>query len=464
MSERQKTVKQEFTITGKGLHTGLDVTLTVKPAPENHGYIFKRTDLEGEPTIRAIAENVVDTSRGTLLQEKENKVGTIEHLLAAMYSFGVDNALIEINAPEAPILDGSAKYYMEALEKTGLEEQSAPLEYFIVDKKIEYKNEEKGIHIVAYPDDKPSYNVNISYPSSVLSNQYAVLNDLSDFSKEISKCRTFVFLREIQPLLKAGLIKGGDLSNAIVIADTEVSQEELDQMADSLGKERVEVKYGVLNNIDLQFENEPARHKLLDLIGDLALTGMRIQGKIIATRPGHMANTEFAKILRKVVKKQQAGTVAPLIDTSKAPLMDINKIKTLLPHRWPFLLVDKIMEINQDESIIGVKNVSMNEQFFLGHFPEEPVMPGVLIVEAMAQVCGILVLDGVDEPERYSTYFLTIDKIKFRKKVVPGDTLIFRIEMMTPIRRGIANVKGRTYVGNDLVAEGEFMAQIVKNK
>ncbi len=464
MSDRQKTIKQEFTITGKGLHTGLQVTLTVKPAPVNHGYIFKRVDLEGAPTIKAVADNVIDTSRGTLLEERGNKIGTIEHLLAALYAYGVDNALVEINAPEAPILDGSSRFYSEALEKIGLEEQDAPINYFIVDEKLEYKNEEKGIHIVAYPDDVPSYNVNISYPSSVLSNQYATLDNLSDFGTELSRCRTFVFLREIQQLLKAGLIKGGDLTNAIVIADTEVTQSELDEMADSLGKDRVEVKYGVLNTLDLQFENEPARHKLLDLIGDLALVGMRIKGKVIATRPGHMANTEFAKQIRKIAKKHSAGTLAPKIDTSVEPLMDVNKIKTLLPHRWPFLLVDKIMEIIPNESIIGVKSVTVNEQFFIGHFPDEPVMPGVLIVEAMAQASGILVLSGVDEPEKYSTYFLTIDKIKFRKKVVPGDTLVFRLEMKNPMRRGITTMQGRTYVGNDLVAEGEFMAQIVKNK
>ena len=379
-----------------------------------------------------------------------------------MYAAGIDNCLIQVNGPEFPILDGSAKFYVENIERVGVEEQNAVKDYYIIKSKIEYKDEATGSSIMVLPDEDFSVNVLISYDSSVLSNQFATLDNMSDFPKEIASSRTFVFVREIEPLLGAGLIKGGDLDNAVVIYERQMTQENLDKLADVMKVEhRDATKLGYLNNKPLVWPNEPARHKLLDIIGDLALIGKPIKGRIIATRPGHTVNNKFARLLRKEIKLHEIQ--APVYNCSEAPVMDVNRIRELLPHRYPFQLVDKVTAIGANY-IVGIKNVTVNEPFFQGHFPQEPVMPGVLQVEAMAQVGGLLVLNSVDEPERYSTYFMKIDGVKFRQKVVPGDTLVFRVELLAPIRRGISTMKGYVFVGEKVVCEAEFMAQIVKNK
>ena len=460
--QKQKTLAASFSLKGKGLHTGLDIEITFNPAPENHGYKIKRTDLEGQPVIDALAEHVVATQRGTVLKKNDVQVSTIEHAMAALYALEIDNCLIEVNAPEFPILDGSARYFVEGIQKVGSVEQNAPRDYYIVKHKIEVKDEESGASLIILPDEKFSVNVLISFDSSVLNNQFASMNDLSEFPSELAASRTFVFVREIEMLLNNNLIKGGDLDNAIVIYDQKLPQESLDKLADMMNVPHLNLKeLGYINHEPLVFDNEPARHKLLDVIGDVALIGNPIRGRIIATRPGHKINNQFARMIRKDIKQNEVQ--APVYDPNREPVMDINRIRELLPHRYPFLLVDKIIEIGGNY-IVGVKNITANEPFFQGHFPQEPVMPGVLQVEAMAQTGGLLVLNSVDEPERYSTYFMKIDGVKFRHKVVPGDTLIFRLELLAPIRRGISTMKGYVFVGDTLVSEAEFMAQIVKNK
>ncbi len=459
---KQQTLKGQFTVKGKGLHTGLEIEATFLPAPENHGYKFQRIDLEGQPIIDALAENVSGTTRGTVLERGDVKVSTVEHALAALYAAGIDNCLIQLNAPEMPILDGSAAEYCANIANVGIVEQAADKNFYIIKQKIEVRDDSTGASIIALPDDGFSVDVMVDFNSKVLANQFASLDNLSDFPAEISACRTFVFVREIEPLVKANLIKGGDLDNAIVIYDTPMAQEELDHIADIMGSPHKQVnEFGYINNKPLAFENEPARHKLLDVLGDMALIGRPVIGRIIATKPGHSLNTAFAKQIRKEIKRQDIQ--APRYNPSVEPIMDVNQIRRLLPHRYPFMMVDKIIE-KGESYIVGVKNVSVNEPFFQGHFPQEPVMPGVLQVEAMAQTGGLLVLSSVDEPEKYSTYFMKIDNVKFRQKVVPGDTLIFHVSFMTPLRRGCAMMKGYAFVGEKIVTECEFMAQIVKNK
>lgn len=458
----QKTLNGEFTLTGKGLHTGLEITARFLPAPENHGYKFKRVDLEGEPVIDALAENVVATNRGTVIAKGDAKVSTIEHAMAALYAAGVDNVLIEVNAPELPILDGSARFYCEEIARVGLQDQKADKDFFYIKSKIEVRDEATGSSILVLPDDEFSADVKIDFNSVVLNNQFATLDTMDHFGDEIASCRTFVFVREIEPLVKGNLIKGGDLDNAIVIYDTPMEQAELDRLADLMNVPRKDVsEFGYINDSPLTYENEPARHKLLDLIGDIALIGRPLKGRVIATRPGHSINTTFAKKIRREIKHQEVQ--APVYNPNKEPLMDNNRIRELIPHRYPFLLVDKIIEKGTNY-IVGVKNITANEPFFQGHFPQEPVLPGVLQVEAMAQTGGLLVLSGLDEPERYSTYFMKIDNVKFRQKVVPGDTLIFHVSFMTELRRGCAMMKGYAFVGEKIVTECEFMAQIIKNK
>ena len=459
---KQKTLKNSFSLSGKGLHTGLDLTVTFNPAPENHGYKIQRTDLEGQPIIDAVADNVVDTTRGTVLAKGDIKVSTVEHGMAALYALGIDNCLIQVNGPEFPILDGSAIQYVEQIKNVGIEEQVAVKDFYIIKSKIEIKDESTGSSIIVLPDDNFSINALISYDSTIIPSQFATLENMADFPEEIAGSRTFVFVRDIEPLLKAGLIKGGDLDNAIVIYERQMPQENFDKLADVMGVPHMDASHlGYINHIPLVWPNEPARHKLLDIIGDLALIGRPIKGRIIATRPGHTINNKFARQMRKEIRLHEIQ--APIYNCNQAPVMDINRIRELLPHRYPFLLVDKIIELGPNH-IVGVKNITVNEPFFQGHFPQEPVMPGVLQVEAMAQVGGLLVLNSVEEPERYSTYFMKIDGVKFRQKVVPGDTLVFRLELLAPMRRGISTMKGYVFVGEKIVCEAEFMAQIIKNK
>lgn len=459
---KQQTLKESFTLQGKGLHTGLNIEITFLPAPENHGYKIQRTDLEGAPIIDAVAENVAATQRGTVLSKQNVTVSTIEHAMAALYASEIDNCLIQVNAPEFPILDGSSKPYIECIDRVGIEEQNAEKDYYIIRNKIEVTDEESGSTIIALPDDHFSVSTMVLFNSPILNYQYASLEDMKNFSKEIASARTFVFVREIEPLLKNNLIKGGDLDNAIVIYDQKIEQSEFDRIADLMGVPHKNAEeLGFLNNRPLAFNNEPARHKLLDILGDIALIGKPIKGRIIATRPGHKINNLFARAIRKEVKRQEIQ--APIYDPNKEPLMDVNRIKELLPHRYPMLLVDKVIELGKNH-IVGLKNFTSNEPFFQGHFPQEPVVPGVLLIEAMAQTGGLLVLNTVENPEAYSTYFMKIDNVKFRQKVVPGDTAIFHVSFMTELRRGCAYMKGYVFIGDKIATEAEFMAQIIKNK
>ena len=459
---KQMTLKSPFTVKGKGLHTGLVIEAEFCPAPDNHGYKLQRIDLEDQPIIDAVAENVTQTARGTVVTKGEATVSTIEHAMAALYAAGIDNVLIKLNGPEMPILDGSARFFSEKIAEVGTEEQKDDKDYYIVKQKIEVRDDETGASIIVLPDQDFSVDVMVQFDSPVLDNQFASLENIENFGKDIASCRTFVFVREIEPLVKANLIKGGDLENAIVIYDREMPQADLDRLADTMNVPHKEVSdFGYIQNTPLLFPNEPARHKLLDIMGDLALIGRPLKGRVIATRPGHTINAKFSKKIRREIKRQDIQ--APLYDPNKEPIMDNNRIRELLPHRYPFQLVDKIIEQGENY-IVGVKNVTANEPFFQGHFPQEPVMPGVLQIEAMAQTGGLLVLSTVDEPSRYSTYFMKIDNVKFRQKVVPGDTLIFHVSFMTELRRGCAVMKGYAFVGEKIVSECEFMAQIIKNK
>ena len=458
----QLTLQAPFTVSGKGLHSGMEIIARFCPAKENSGYRVKRVDLEGEPEIECVAENVVDTTRGTVLGRNGVRVSTVEHALAALYAAGIDNCLIEVNGPEFPILDGSAVQYVDAIEKTGLKEQNADKDFYIIKEKTRIKDDASGSTITVYPDDGFSVEVMVEYNSPILPNQFAVLDDLAEFKQEVASARTFVFVREIEELSRHGLIKGGDLDNAIVIYDRPVEQDKIDTICDLMNVPHMNLnKLGYINPKPLKWENEPARHKLMDVIGDLALIGRPIKGRVVAIRPGHTINNKFTRIMRKEVRHNEVQS--PVYNPNQEPLIDINGIRKLLPHRYPFLLIDKVIELDR-KHIVAIKNVTVNEPFFQGHFPQEPVMPGVLQIEAMAQTGGLLVLDSVDDPERYSTYFMKIDNVKFRQKVVPGDTLIFHISFMTELRRGCAVMKGYAFVGEKVVSECEFMAQIIKNK
>ena len=461
-THKQKSLKGSFSLCGKGLHTGLSLTVTFNPAPENYGYKIQRIDLEGMPIIDAVAEHVVDTQRGTVLGKGDVRVSTVEHGLAALYALGIDNCLIQVNGPEFPILDGSAAMYITRIEEVGIEELNAPKDWYIIRKKIEVKDEETGSCITILPDEEFSLTAMCSFNSKFINSQFATLDKMDAFPTEIAQARTFVFVRDIEPLLKANLIKGGDLDNAIVIYEKQTTQERLDQLADFLKVPHMDAtKLGYIQHKPLVWENECTRHKLLDIIGDMALIGKPIKGRIIATRPGHTINNKFARQMRREIRKHEIQ--APIYDPNDAPVMDNIRIRELLPHRYPMQLVDKVIALGAT-SIVGVKNITANEPFFQGHFPQEPVMPGVLQIEAMAQCGGLLVLNNLEEPERWSTYFLKIDDVKFRQKVVPGDTLMFKVDLLAPVRHGISSMKGYVFVGDHVVSEATFTAQIVKNK
>lgn len=460
---KQKTIKEEVTLKGVGLHTGKEVTMTLKPAPVNNGFTFIRVDLEGHPVIEADANYVVNTQRGTNLEKRGVKIQTSEHVLAACVGCDLDNIIIELNASEPPIMDGSSKYFVEAIEKAGIVEQDAEQKIYTVKEVISYTDEETGSEVLVMPADEYQVTTMVDFGTKVLGTQNATLKNISEFKSEIANARTFSFLHELEALLQHGLIKGGDLNNAIVYVDKEISPETMEHLKVAFGKEKISVKpNGILDNLTLHYPNEAARHKLLDVIGDLALVGTRIKGKIIANKPGHFVNTQFAKKLSKIIKIEERNQV-PTFDLTQPPFMDTVQIMNVLPHRPPFLLVDRILELS-DKHVVGMKNVTMNEPFFVGHFPGAPVMPGVLQIEAMAQAGGILALSTVPDPENYLTYFMKIDNVKFKQQVLPGDTLIFKLELLTPIRRGICHMQAYAYTNGKLTTEAELMAQIVKAK
>lgn len=460
---KQKTIKKEISLTGVGLHTGNEVKMTFKPAPVNNGFTFVRVDLEGQPVIEADANYVVNTQRGTNLEKLGVKIQTPEHVLAALMGSDLDNIIIELNASELPIMDGSSKFFMEAIEEAGVVEQELNRNVYVVKEVISFTDEASGSEIMVMPSDHYSVTTMVDFGTKILGTQNATLKSIGDFKTEIANARTFSFLHELEALLENGLIKGGDLNNAIVYVDKDISDSTMESLKKAFGKDEITVKpNGILDNLTLHYPNEAARHKLLDVIGDLALIGTKIQGKIIANKPGHFVNTQFAKKMAKIIKNEQRNYV-PTYDLNQEPLMDIHKIMAMLPHRPPFLLIDRIIEMS-DSHVVGMKNVTMNESFFVGHFPNAPVMPGVLIVEAMAQTGGILVLSTVPDPENYLTYFMKIDNVKFKYKVLPGDTLIFKCNLITPIRRGICHMQANAYANGRLVAEAELMAQIARKQ
>ncbi len=464
MNIKQRTLKKEVTLSGVGLHTGQHAKLVFKPAPENHGYKFKRVDLENHPTIDADVDNVTDTSRGTTISQNGASVSTVEHLLAAFVGMEIDNVLIEIDGPEVPILDGSAVEYVQAIEAVGAIDQSADREYFEVPYNIHYSEEDRKVEMVAMPLDGYRFTCMIDYNSPVLGSQHATISALNEFKKEIASSRTFCFLHELEMLVKHNLIKGGDLNNAIVVVDKEVSKEELRHLAVMFNREDIDVaREGILNNINLRHQNEPARHKLLDMIGDLALIGRPLKGHVMAARPGHAANVAFAKKIKGIIKRQKSKKYQKVYDPNVKPVYDTKQIMEILPHRQPMLMIDKILELSKHH-VIGLKNVTMNEDLFMGHFPGQPLFPGVLQIEAMAQTGGILVLNTVPDPENYITLFLKIENARFKAPVTPGDTIIFHCDLLQPIRRGIAQMKGVGTVGDKIVVEAELMAQIVKVK